>query len=76
MNELALLFRRKTAASTASDQLYEADRLYLEHQAAGEMHAGLAGIYKLRADRLRQHEIYTNIPSPRHSNASLSSAAS
>jgi hypothetical protein len=56
MNAITALFRRKTAAEVEKEQLFEADRLYLEHQAAGELHCCLAEIYKLRANRLRPVE--------------------
>jgi hypothetical protein len=47
--------RRLTLTEMREDQFREAERLHLEHQAAGELHAGLAAIYKMRADRLRPH---------------------
>ena len=49
------IFARKTASAVARDQMFEAERLHLEHQAAGELHSGLAAIYKMRAERLRIH---------------------
>ncbi len=53
MKTIFNIFKRQTAADTAREQLFEAERLHLEHQAAGELHSGLAAIYKMRADRLR-----------------------
>lgn len=52
---IATLFNRESHTELAKDQLFEAERLHLEHQAAGELHSGLAAIYKMRADRLRVH---------------------
>ena len=52
---IAALLNRESATEIAKDQLFEAERLQLEHQAAGELHSGLAAIYRMRADRLRTH---------------------
>lgn len=46
-------FRRKPMPSVVQEMLYEAERLALEHQAAGEHHLALANMYKVRANRLQ-----------------------
>lgn len=51
---LLKIFARRDSTDVAREQLFEAERLALEHQAAGELHSGLAAIYKQRAERLRQ----------------------
>lgn len=47
------LFRRKPMPCVVQEMLYEAERLALEHQAAGEHHLALANMYKVRANRLQ-----------------------
>lgn len=53
MNWLRKLFHRVPARDVLADQLFEAERLHVEHQAAAEMHAGLAAIYRMRIARIR-----------------------
>lgn len=50
----AHLFHRVPADQVRRDQLFEAERLHVEHLAAGEMHCALAAVYRLRAERLRR----------------------
>lgn len=50
----AHLFHRVPADHVRRDQLFEADRLHVEHQAAAEMHAALSAVYRMRAERLRR----------------------
>lgn len=47
------VFRRVPAVDVMREQLYEAERLQVEHQAAGEMHIALAAVYRMRMERLR-----------------------
>ena len=47
-------FKRQPVDTIRREQLEEAERLQVEHQAAAELHAGLAGIYRMRVDRLRR----------------------
>ena len=46
-------FGRKLIPCVVKEMLYEAERLALEHQAAGEHHLALANMYKSRAARLQ-----------------------
>lgn len=48
------LFRQPTADAVRKEQLADAERMRLEHLAAAEMHAGLAGVYGARIERLRR----------------------
>jgi hypothetical protein len=50
---IAKIFRRITADEVCTEQLTEAERGYLEHFAAAEMHAAMAAAYKGRIDRLK-----------------------
>ena len=47
------IFKRVSVDQVRHEQLFEAERLLAEHMAAAEMHAGLAGVYKCRIQRLR-----------------------
>lgn len=47
------VFRPVPAVDVMREQLFEAERLQVEHQAAAELHAGLAAVYRMRTDRLR-----------------------
>ena len=49
------VFARQTKDDVIKEQLYEAERLHLDHQAAAEMHASLASTYKVRIDRLKSY---------------------
>lgn len=51
---IARIFRRISAAEVRAEQLFEAERLHLEHLAAAELHASLAGCYRGRAERLKR----------------------
>jgi hypothetical protein len=51
---ISSIFRRVSADQVREDQLYEAERCRVEHLAAAEWHAGLAGVYGARIDRLRR----------------------
>jgi hypothetical protein len=46
-------FRRRSVREVLADQLYEAERMQVEHQAATEMHAALAAVYRMRLTRIR-----------------------
>jgi hypothetical protein len=49
---IASLFHPKGADTVRRDQLFEAERLHVEHAAAAEMHAALSAVYRMRAERL------------------------
>lgn len=48
------IFHPKPADDVRREQLFEAERLAVEHTAALEMHAALAGVYRARVERLRR----------------------
>jgi len=52
MNLIPKSFRRLPLSEVLADQLYEAQRLHVEHQAAAEMHAALAAVYRMRIERI------------------------
>jgi hypothetical protein len=54
MNWLDRLFHRVPADQVRRDQLFEAERLVVEHHAAAEIHIALAGAYSARVARLRR----------------------
>ena len=54
MNTIAELFKRLPIAAIVGDQLYDAQRKLLEHEAAAEHHAALAEMYRRRVQRLLQ----------------------
>lgn len=56
------LFRQPTADELRSQQLREAERLHVEHVAAIEMHAALAGAYQARIGRLRRELAAPAVP--------------
>jgi hypothetical protein len=45
-----------------STQAREAERLYLEHLAAAEMHAAHAEVYRKRVEFLRSYKVLTSEP--------------
>jgi hypothetical protein len=47
-----VIFKPTNPDKIASDMLYEARRLALEHKAAAEHHAALAGMYERRVEWL------------------------
>ncbi|MDB5965852.1 MAG: hypothetical protein JWQ72_2352 [Polaromonas sp.] len=51
---LLKIFRRVPLRDVLADQLFEAERLHCEHMAAAELHAGLAGVYRARIERVRR----------------------
>jgi hypothetical protein len=53
MISIRKIFHRVPAADVMREQLFEAERLHVEHQAAAELHAGLAAVYRMRVERLR-----------------------
>lgn len=53
MKLLTDIFHRQTADQIRREQLEEAERLQVQHQAAAELHACMAGIYRVRTERLR-----------------------
>jgi len=46
-------FKKEPVACVVQDMLYEAERLALQHHAAGEHHLALANMYKTRVARLK-----------------------
>lgn len=48
------IFHPESADEVRRDQLFEAERLQVEHQAAAEMHAALSAVYGMRVARLRK----------------------
>ncbi len=54
MTAMTQLFKRMPIEHMVDGQLYEAQRLLLEHEAAAEHHAALAEMYRKRVLRLMQ----------------------
>lgn len=54
MISIASIFHRVPASDIRREQLFEAERLQVEHQAAAELHAGLSGVYRIRIERLHK----------------------
>jgi hypothetical protein len=54
MRFLDRLFKPRGVADVLHDQLFEAERLQVEHLAAAEMHMALAGVYGARIQRIRK----------------------
>lgn len=54
MTTVSELFKRVPIASLVDEQLYDAQRKLLEHEAAAEHHAALADMYRRRVQRLVQ----------------------
>lgn len=52
-------FKKEPVALVVQDMIYEAERLALQHHAAGEHHLALATMYKARVARLK-----AQIPQP------------
>jgi hypothetical protein len=50
------LFKPTPADAIAKDQLYEAQRKLVEHEAAAEHHAALTEMYRRRVERLTGSE--------------------
>lgn len=46
-------FKKEPVACVVQDMLYEAERMALQHHAAGEHHLALANMYKARVARLK-----------------------
>jgi len=46
-------FKKEPVALVVQDMIYEAERLALQHHAAGEHHLALATMYKARVARLK-----------------------
>lgn len=53
MSWLRNLFRRVGARDLLEEQLFEAERQLVLHQAAAEMHAAMAAVYRMRAARIK-----------------------
>lgn len=51
-------FRRQPVAEILNEQLHEAERLHVEHLAAGELHIALAAIYGQRVERIRKQQAH------------------
>ena len=51
------LFKPPPADIIVAEQLYEAQRKMLEHEAAAEHHAALAEMYRRRVDRLTATDV-------------------
>lgn len=58
------IFFRVPVKKIVKEQLYEAERAFLEHQAAAEHHAALAEMYRKRAERLNDSEAAVVIDFP------------
>lgn len=56
---LARIFHRLSVEDVLRDQLFEADRLHVEHMAAAEVHLAFAGLYAVRAERIRARQTRT-----------------
>lgn len=56
MNWLRRMFHHVPVAEVLGDQLAEAERLHVEHLAAGEFHIALAALYERRVERIRKHQ--------------------
>lgn len=54
MNTVAELFKRQPIHTIVDEQLYDAQRKLLDHEAAAEHHAALAEMYRRRVQRLSQ----------------------
>ena len=54
MSFLKSLFKPVGATKVRDQQLFEAQRLALEHEAAAEHHDALATMYRARVERLKQ----------------------
>lgn len=52
MTTVSELFRRMPIEAIVDEQLYDAQRKLLEHEAAAEHHAALAEMYRRRVHRL------------------------
>ncbi len=52
MPQLTELFKRAPIEAMVDEQLYEAQRQLLAHEAAAEHHAALAEMYRRRSQRL------------------------
>ena len=50
------MFKPTPAATIVNDQLYEAQRKLVEHEAAAEHHAALTEMYRRRVERLTGSE--------------------
>lgn len=59
MKFLDRIFHRQPVTEILSDQLHEAERLQVEHLAAGEVHIALAAVYERRAQRIRNQQAQT-----------------
>lgn len=53
MIHIKSIFKRLSVDDIRREQLAEAERAQVEHQAAAEYHAGMVGIYRVRVERLR-----------------------
>ncbi len=54
MSHIAELFKRMPIEAIVQEQIYDAQRKLLEHEAAAEHHAALAEMYRRRMQRLLQ----------------------
>ncbi len=61
MSTLTELFKRAPIEAIADEQLYEAQRQLLAHEAAAEHHAALAEMYRRRVQRLMQGSLRAEI---------------
>lgn len=61
MNLLTEMFRRASIDTLIDEQLYDAQRQLLAHEAAAEHHAALAEMYRRRTQRLMQGSLRAEI---------------
>lgn len=54
------LFQKESAADVVRRQLFEAERLAVEHRASAEHHAALAAMYEQRVERLKSQVTPSN----------------
>lgn len=64
MNTLSELFRRLPIEAIVDEQLYDAQRRLLEHEAAAEHHSALAEMYRRRVHRLVQGGLRAEVIDP------------
>jgi hypothetical protein len=61
MNAVAEIFKRQPIHSIVDEQMYDAQRKLLEHEAAAEHHAALAEMYRRRVHRLMQGSLRAEV---------------
>ncbi len=71
MNPVAELFKRPPIHAIADEQLYDAQRKLLDHEAAAEHHAALAEMYRRRVHRLSQGSLRAEVIDPVEDTAAI-----